>query len=40
MSQDKMETDYIWIRNNPALDSDVKFRTHGYHYVYDHVPNK
>ena len=31
MSQDKMETDYLWIRNNPALDADVKLRTHGYH---------
>ena len=37
---DKMETDYLWIRNNPALDADVKMRTHGYNYVYDHVPNK
>ena len=37
---DKMETDYLWIRGNPAVDSDVKLRTHGYHYVYEHVPNK
>ena len=30
MSQihEKMQTDYIWIRNNPALDADVKLRTH------------
>ena len=35
-----METDYLWIRNNPALDADVKLRTHGYHYLYEHVPNK
>ena len=37
---EKMQTDNIWIRNNPALDADVKLRTHGYHYIYEHVPNK
>ena len=42
MSQihEKMQTDYIWIRINSALDADVKLRTHCYHYIYEHVPNK
>jgi hypothetical protein len=22
------------------MDADVKLRTHGYHYLYEHVPNK
>ena len=22
------------------MDADVKLRTHGYHYLYTHVPNK
>jgi hypothetical protein len=35
-----MHTDYIWVRGNPALDADAKLRTHGYHYLYEHVPNK
>ena len=35
-----MNNDMIWIRNHNALDADVKLRTHGYHYLYDHVPNK
>ncbi len=37
---EKMQTDYLWIKNHPALDGDVKLRTHGYHYLYDNVPNK
>ncbi len=42
MSQihEKKHTNYFWIRNNPALDADVKLGTHGYQYLYEHVPNK
>lgn len=42
MSQihEKMNSDYIWVRNHNSLDADTKLRTHGYHYIYDHVPNK
>jgi hypothetical protein len=42
MSQahEKMNNDYVWVRNHNSLDADTKLRTHGYHYVYDHVPNK
>ena len=39
-THEKMQTDYLWIKNHPAMDADVKLRTHGYHYLYEHVPNK
>lgn len=37
---EKMQQDYIWLRENPAADADPKARTHGQHYLFYHAPNK
>ena len=37
---DKMQTDYVWLRDHSTADDWVKARTHGQHYLYNHVPNK
>ncbi|CAD8127163.1 unnamed protein product [Paramecium sonneborni] len=39
-SQEKMQQDYIWIRDQSTGDADVKMRTFGQHYLYYHAPNK
>jgi len=37
---EKMQTDYIWLRDHSQADSWGQARTHGYNYLYYHVPNK
>jgi len=37
---DKMQTDYLWVREHSDADSWAKSRTHGYNYLYYQVPNK
>ena len=37
---EKMQTDYLWLRDHSSADDWVKARTHGYHYLYTNVPNK
>jgi len=39
-TQDRMQTDYLWLRDHSSADDWVKGRTHGQHYLYNHVPNK
>lgn len=36
--QDKMQTDYTWIRSAPA--ENPRQRVHGYNYIYNNAPNK
>lgn len=36
---EKMNSDYIWVRNHSTADTGPQPRTHGYHYLYYHVPN-
>ncbi|EGR33383.1 hypothetical protein IMG5_054730 [Ichthyophthirius multifiliis] len=37
---DKMQSDYIWIKNHSSADLNAKARTHGYHYLPGSIPNK
>ncbi|KAM3136893.1 hypothetical protein pb186bvf_010978 [Paramecium bursaria] len=37
---EKMQQDYLWVRDNQEADSNVKQRTFGQHYLYYHAPNK
>ena len=36
--QEKMQTDYTWIRSAPA--ENPRQRVHGYNYIYNNAPNK
>mmetsp|Transcript_37950 Transcript_37950/g.58756 ORF Transcript_37950/g.58756 Transcript_37950/m.58756 type:complete len:101 (-) Transcript_37950:438-740(-) len=40
MASDRMNSDYIWVRDHTAADSWAQARTHGYNYLYYHAPNK
>ena len=35
-----MVNDYLYIRDNTRVDDNCNMRTHGYNYLYYHVPNK
>ena len=35
-----MVNDYLYIRDNSRVDDNCNMRTHGYNYLYYHVPNK
>ena len=37
---ERMQTDYIWLREHSTADDAAKTRTHGYNYLYYHAPNK
>jgi len=37
---EKMQTDYIWLRDHSQADSWGQARTHGYNYLYYHIPNR
>jgi len=39
-THEKMQTDYLWMRDHTQADSWAQARTHGYNYLYYHVPNK
>lgn len=34
-----MTSDYVWVRHAP-IEEGVKFRNHGYHYLYNRAPNR
>ena len=36
---DKMETDYLWLKQDRNPDAQTNFRFHGYNYVMKRVPN-
>ncbi|KAL4464094.1 hypothetical protein ABPG74_006031 [Tetrahymena malaccensis] len=37
---EKMQTDYLWVKDHSQADSWAKARTHGYNYIAHTVPNK
>ena len=37
---DRMETDYLWLKQDRNPDAATNFRFHGYNYVMKRVPNK
>mmetsp|Transcript_9615 Transcript_9615/g.10828 ORF Transcript_9615/g.10828 Transcript_9615/m.10828 type:complete len:209 (+) Transcript_9615:55-681(+) len=39
-THDKMNSDYLWVREHSDADSWARARTHGYNYLYYHVPNR
>lgn len=38
-AHNKMTSDYLWVRHAP-IEEGVKFKNHGYHYLYNRAPNR